>query len=254
MYGQRGESTDLSLQGFRNRSTRIIANMIERLDLKNKAVLEIGGGDSSWLIYFAEKYPESKFAALDYSHGGCERLRRRFAQKKITNGKTYEADFLGDPKSLEAAFDIVLSFGVVEHFKELHDVLLQKKKYLKTGGVMLTLIPNLAGVYGGLAKKWNPKVYDAHNPHDWESFAEGHRKANLDIVEGGYLGTSEFGLLSMCFAKAGHPHRIHFLAYLWLTRLSKLLHLFEDCLFSLPATKLFSPYLYAVSRPSQERR
>lgn len=253
IYRQRSESADLQVKGFRNRPTRIIAELIEGLGLEDKSVLEIGGGDSAWLPYFAQKHPQSRFAALDYSREGCERLRQRLGKRGITNVDVYEADFTQENKTLQAAFDIVLSFGVVEHFDRLDRTLRAKKQYVKPGGLVFTIIPNLAGFYGKLARRWNPGVYQTHTCHDWCSFSDGHRKAGLRIVDGGYLGTTEFGILSMCFVQAEGPSRIDYLAYLYLTRFSKLLHLFEDHFGSLPATRLLSPYIYAIGLLSQEQ-
>jgi SAM-dependent methyltransferase len=248
LYRQRGTAKELQVDGFRNRATRVVLERIERLGLDNKQVLEIGGGDSAWLPYLARKYPRSRFAALDYSSEGCARLRRRLAAGGIGNVEVHEGDFTRETAGLKGAFDVVLSFGVVEHFRDLQYALLAKTQFSKPGGFLFTLIPNYAGVCGWLARRWNPVVFGAHNPHDWGSFVEGHGRAGLEIVDGGYLVTTEFGVLSMCFLHGDRTSRTDRLAYLWLTRLSKTLHFVEDHFAGLPATALFSPYIYAASR------
>ncbi len=62
-----------------------------------------------------------------------------------------------------------------------------------------TLIPNMAGFIGVLTRLFNLGVYEMHNPHDLVSFLEGHRKAGMAVLSGGYLGSTNFGMLSSCF-------------------------------------------------------
>jgi hypothetical protein len=138
-----------------------------------------------------------------------------------------------------------LSFGVVEHFTELSHVLLAKQKYLKDKGLMFTLIPNMAGSIGYLTKLFNREVYEMHNPHDWNSFLAGHREAGLMVISGGYIGSTNFGVLSSCFEKS---QGFSWHTYVFLTRLTKAMGLVESKFGDLPSSRLFSPYIYAISR------
>ena len=84
-----------------------------------------------------------------------------------------------------------------------------------------------------------------HNPHDWNSFLEGHRKAGLTVISGGYLGSGNFGVLSSCFKK---HEGLSWHTYVLLTRLSKAVWLLESKLGDLPGSRMFSPHIYAISR------
>lgn len=232
--------------GWRDHSNYLILKKIEEIGLNGKSLLEIGAGDSQWLPYFAKKYPGSRFAGLDYSKAGCERLAERIAA--ICDGTAidiYHQDMFTRESVLHGRFDLVLSFGVVEHFSELSQALLAKRKYLKDQGLMFSLIPNMAGSIGSLSKLFNREIYEMHNPHDWESFLEGHRKAGLTVISGGYLGSSNFGVLSNCFKK---HEGLSWHIYVLLTRLSKAIFLVESRVGDLPRTRMFSPYIYAISR------
>lgn len=249
-YESRTDISVIETHGFRNRPNRIIANLIEKLGLENKKILEIGAGDSAWLSYFARKYPNSYFVGMDYSEEGCKRLSKRLVLENISNVDVCCKDMFSDEKELNNFFDVVLSFGLVEHFSDLSYVLNAKKKFVKKNGYLFTIIPNMAGLIGFLTKKWDPEIYAAHNPHDWVSFARGHQQAGLNIVEGGYLLSSNFGVLSSIFNKNNSSQpKIRYMYYLYLTRLSKLGYLFEDLFFTLPTTKFLSPYIYAISQP-----
>lgn len=244
-YVSRNEIAELKF-GWRDHSNELIAEKIEEIGLDGKDVLEIGAGDSQWLPYFANKYPGSRFTGLDYSKTGCEKLAERAAE--ISNTATidiYLQDMFAMESVLHGRFDLVLSFGVVEHFTELSHALLAKRKYLKDQGLMFSLIPNMTGSIGHLVKSFNREIYDMHNPHDWNSFLEGHRKAGLTVLSGGYLGTANFGVLSSCFKK---HEGISWHAYVFLTRLSKVIGFVENKLGDLPSSRMFSPYIYVISQ------
>lgn len=245
VYISRDENIELNF-GWRNHSNEIIVNIIEKIGLIDKNILEIGAGNSQWLPYLAQKYPNSRFSGLDYSKIGCDRLAKRMAL--LSAGITidiYHQDMFIENSDIHEKFDLIMSFGVVEHFTELSNALRAKRRYMKDQGFMFTLIPNMAGLIGYLAKSFNKEVYYMHNPHDWNSFLEGHRKAGLTVISGGYLGSVNFGVLSNCFEKSGG---LSWHAYVFLTRLSKAVAFIESTIGDLPSSRMFSPYIYAISR------
>lgn len=122
------------------------------------------------------------------------------------------------------------------------------KKFSKPGGLLFTLIPNMAGVYGSLTKKWNEEVYNLHIPHNLESFVDGHIDAGLEVLWADYLGSSNFSVLSSCFKSSSG---MKFWLYKQLTRISKIIWLIESKFGSLPTTNYFSPYIVVVSRVSK---
>jgi len=240
------EDADEFVLGWREHLNGLIARQIERIGLDGKNVLEIGAGDSRWLPYFARKYPGARFAGLDYSEVGCEKLARRVAAlDRPAAVRIYQQDMFAPESPLHGAFDLVMSFGVVEHFVDLAQALAAKRRYMKDDGLMFTVIPNMAGVLGRLTRRLDRTVYDIHNPHDWDSFLDGHHQAGLSVISGGYLGSSNFGVLSSCFKEAAGWG---WQAYVLLTRLSKAVWFLESRFRDLPATKALSPYIVALSR------
>lgn len=234
------------LGDFRHLAEKRTVEAIEALDLTGKSVLELGAGDSTILLTLARKWGRAcTFAGLDYADAGCDSLRRR-AESIGAALSVFQADLFSPPPELLGRFDVVYSVGLVEHFTELERVLAAARRFLKPGGLMFTLIPNLRGVYGPFVKRYNRAVYEIHNPHDLKSFRAGHERAGLDVLRSGYLCSTHFGMLSACFpSRSGRGWKLYGLLY----RVTLALNLFESRVVKLPATALLSPYLYTVSRP-----
>lgn len=243
-YNRRKRQPPLSIDGFKNYSSRLILNRLLETGMENKRIAEIGAGDSAWLPYLAKRFPSSQFAGVDYSENGCALLSER-AHGMAVNVKVVQEDMFAEHSPLHGTFDTAFSFGVVEHFDDLGHVLSAKRRYLKHGGTLFTIIPNMAGVLGTLTRMWNRKVYDKHNPHDWSSFLLGHQQAGLDVVSGGYLCSTNFGVLSSCFPeRRGLPWQMSRV----LVAATLAIWSVENLAGNFPASKTFSPYIYAVSR------
>lgn len=241
---ERGEVLP-DLADFRNLPDRRLIEALETMDFKGKSVLELGAGDSNILLMLSRRWgTAARFVGLDYSESGCAALTRR-AQAVGADISVVHADMFSAPEALAHRFDIVYSVGLVEHFTELHPVLLATRRFLKPGGLMFTMIPNMSGLIGKLTKRFNPAIYEIHNPHDISSFLEGHARAGLEVLRSGYLCSTNFGVLSSCFPNNEVPG---WNLYVFLTRLSKASWLFEIKVTELPKTAWLSPYIFAVSR------
>lgn len=246
-YHRRKKTALSSFEGLTNHCNRLILEALLKTDMVGKRILEIGAGDSYWLPHLAKKFPTSHFTGLDYSEIGCDLLRER-ARKANVNIEVICADMFADDTTASESFDIVMSFGVVEHFDDLRNVMMTQKKFLKQDGLIFTMIPNMAGILGILTKAFNEEVYLKHNPHDYNSFSKGHRLAGLELLSGGYLGSSNFAVLSSCFGdtnngfarQIGRALTATTLVSWWIEQRTRLF----------PTSKLMSPYIIATSRPS----
>ena len=108
-------------------------------------------------------------------------------------GEFYQQDFFAfNP---EKKYDVVCSFGFIEHFTNYADVLLRHLQFLKEGGYLIVATPNFSGFFQQLLHKmlddenlkrhWIP----AMNPATWATVIE--NSGNL-VLEAGYLGGFEF--------------------------------------------------------------
>ena len=233
---------------WRDYVTIQLARLLASLGLADKRVLEIGGGDARLLAWLAKTHPSGRFAVLDRSSKGCSLARSRARNEKVPLD-VYEGDMFAPPAELVGAFDVVISLGLIEHFQDTSEAIAAKRVFLKPGRVMFSLIPNLASpIYRYLTRRWSVRVLNMHVVLSLAKLVQAHMKAGLEVIDYGYLGSVEFGMLSMAARDLPREARLDRALYLWLTRLSKAVHWFEYHVRDLPTTRTLSPFLWVVAK------
>jgi SAM-dependent methyltransferase len=159
-----------------------------------KRLLEIGCAQSRWLPYFAREWGYA-VAGLDYSELGCLQSRTMLAREGI-DAEIFHQDLFCPALPQLASFDLVFTNGVVEHFEDTGAVLRQMAAYLKPGGLMITIVPNLAGWLGRLQKLVSPEVMAIHRPLTREELAEAHVAAGLRPHTCNYLAFLHFSVVN----------------------------------------------------------
>ena len=183
---------------------------------------------------------------IDYSATACEKAKAVLAREGV-KGEVVQADFLQPPARLLGTHDFGFSYGVVEHFDDTTVCLAAFRRCLRPGGLLITFIPNLAGVLGELQKRLNRRIYDIHVPLGAEALAEAHRRAGMEVVESGYIGCSNFGVITLgddLLPLAGLRH----VARRALMGVSAAAWVVDRHVVSLPASRTFSPYVACVAR------
>jgi SAM-dependent methyltransferase len=142
-------------------------------------LLEVGCGRSRWLPYFAKRFGVS-VSGIDYSPVGCRQAEAILA-KAGTKGVISCADIFDPPTDLLDRFDVVVSFGVVEHFDRPSECIAMMARFARPGGTLLTLIPNLGGVAGMMQKYLCRRIYDLHVVLERDALAAFHRDAGLRV-------------------------------------------------------------------------
>lgn len=159
------------------------------------SLLELGCARSAWLPYFAREFP-CRIAGLDYSELGARQSAERLALAGIP-ADVRCADLFDPPPDWVGAFDVVVWFGVAEHFEDTERAIRAASAYLKPGGLLITEIPNLAGLNGAFQRWLNRPIYDIHVPLDAADLARHHRAAGLEVLDSNYLVPTDFGILNL---------------------------------------------------------
>ena len=221
--------------------------VFEGIPTKGKKLLEIGCAQSIWLPYFAEEF-EFDVTGLDYSEPGCLESEKILIKAGI-KGKIICADLFDPPDNMGEAYDVVVSFGLVEHFEDTAACLLSIKKYLKKGGLLITFIPNMEGITGFSQKVLCREVYDVHEIIDVDELNTAHRKASLRVDDHRYFISINSRVINLTgFGKKSKLFFLKkFLEYIFF-QLTKAVWLFERMFLPLPTSRLFSPYIVCTAR------
>ena len=170
-------------------------------ETKNKKLLEIGCARSIWLPYFAKEFC-FKVYGIDYSEVGCQQAMQILSNEGV-KGEIVCADFFSPPESTLKAFDVVVSFGVLEHFKDTTACISAFSKFLKPGGLLITNIPNLFGLNGVIQKMINRPIFDIHVPLNRTALMQAHRINGLRVISCDYFLFVNLGVLNFENLKGG---------------------------------------------------
>ena len=114
------------------------------------SLLELGCARSAWLPYFATELGY-RIAGLDYAEDGVRQTAARLRQSGL-DADIRHGDLFDPPTDWIGAFDVVTWFGVAEHFENTALAVSAAATYLKPGGILITEIPNMAGLVGLLQR------------------------------------------------------------------------------------------------------
>lgn len=148
-------------------------------------LLEVGCGGSRWLPYFRRAFGFDVHG-IDFSLPGID-LANAILAKAGERAEIVHGDLFDPPAAWVEHFDMVVSFGLVEHFDDTSRAVSACSRYLRPGGAMVTLVPTMRGLYGAAYRVLNPAVYHKHVPQSAESLARAHATAGLTVRHACYV-------------------------------------------------------------------
>ena len=107
------------------------------------SILEIGGGNSCFLVGLMEQFQFGEYQILDNSTEGMRRARERFTPAYGDRVHYREADVFEPAADFAARFDVVLSVGLIEHFSDEEIVRLVRlhADFAKPDGLVVIAVP-----------------------------------------------------------------------------------------------------------------
>ena len=242
------DPSEVDLGNYINRRFhQLFMKLFGKSEAPSMRLLEIGCAKSSWLPYFAKEFGFS-VCGIDYSPNGCQ-MAREVLQVNGVDAEVVCADFFSPPANMLGTFDVVVSFGVVEHFDDTASCLRAVSSFLRPGGLLITNIPNMVGWIGSIQKLVNKPVYDIHQLIDPARLRAAHEFAGLKILECDYFVCTNFGVNNLIGMSTGTASG--FMSKLLLgvlSRLSMLVWLIEGKTGSFPPSKFASPYINCIAR------
>lgn len=128
-------------------------------------ILEIGSAPGNNLVRFYKQFGYEPYG-IEYTVSGAEANRRLFKGNNLPAENIFEEDFFldGFHERFKGFYDIVFSFGFVEHFADVSGVIERHLNLLKKGGILVVTIPNLQGkVNNILCQFFNNEILSKHN-------------------------------------------------------------------------------------------
>lgn len=129
------------------------------------SIMELGCAPGVMMRRIHRTVPKAKLYGIDYSESGLEQTKKILASFGIDADLMLGDIFSFPPRDLS---DLVVSFGLIEHFTDPVEVIRMHRKFAKPGGLIAVTVPNFV----------HPVVVKAlrkYRPHDLET----HR---LDIM------------------------------------------------------------------------
>lgn len=154
---------------------------------KDIKLLEAGCAQSSWLPYFRLRFGY-EISGIDYSETGCEKAQQNLLRYGV-EGSVLCRDFMDESHDLMENFDVVFSYGVIEHYESPEIVLKRFFNFLKPDGIIVTVIPNISGMMGKLQRFVNPPVYEIHVPMSVDDLRKAHLSSGFKEISSGYIGS-----------------------------------------------------------------
>jgi 2-polyprenyl-3-methyl-5-hydroxy-6-metoxy-1,4-benzoquinol methylase len=154
-------------------------------------LFEVGCYPGSFSIYLAENY-KYRVSGIDFYPSYKERIIPELLNKGLQVGEYIEGDFLEyRPKS---QYDLVCSFGFIEHFIDIEDIIRRHIDLVKVGGTLILTCPNFKGANYVLHKLLDEENLFHHNLDAmdlnlWKNILEGH---NMQILFQDFYGTFGF--------------------------------------------------------------
>ena len=164
----------------------ILAKLIA--EKKIKTAIELGGFPGYYSAYL-KKYQHLDTTLFDYFiHEGLINQLLEKNDLKPGDINIIEADLF--KYKTEQLYDMVLSFGLIEHFNDTQSIIETHLQFLKPGGVLFITLPNFKGVNGWVQRKFDRDNYDKHNINsmDLALLANACKALGLKEVEAYYHG------------------------------------------------------------------
>ncbi len=164
----------------------ILGKLIAEKKIKN--AIELGGFPGYYATYL-KKYQHLDTTLFDYFiHEGIINQLLEKNGLKAGDINIIEADLF--EYKPEKQYDLVTSFGLIEHFNDTKAILETHLHFLKPGGVLFVTLPNFKSVNGWIQRKFDKSNYDKHNISSMnpQLLAQYCRELGLKEVESYYHG------------------------------------------------------------------
>jgi len=120
---------------------------------------EIGCYPGNFLIYLGTRF-DYVVSGIDTTSYVLSRLPQHLINHGVKVGKFHQGDFLSFESS--DVYDVVCSFGFIEHFSNLEEVIERHIRLVKPGGILIISCPNFRGLQYIFHRLLDPANLERH--------------------------------------------------------------------------------------------
>jgi len=208
---------------------------------KGKTLLEIGCAPGSWLIYFKKTFGFDVYG-MDYIQSGIDYTKRNLKYAGVKASGLYTQDIFNN--KMRRKFDVVFSWGLLEHFTDQELIVKKHYELVKKGGLLIIFVPNFQqGINRIIQGLVNKKILDAHYKITRQDMKRIYEEIGLKDVEAEYIGYFDPAIFNPGTVLGVDKHKffkVHNIAMKNSTRILKRLPYFES--------KMFSSFVYGIGR------
>lgn len=145
----------------------------------------------------------------------------------------------------EQAYDGLISWGFVEHFADCVTVHQELSKYLRPGGTLISVVPNMTGLPGLLQQWTDLETFLSHNALTTQILADACTAAGLEVLSSEPIVSLNLGVINPA-NRSRLARRLIQTPFVGLSRASAVL---DNARKVRPRRKLWAaPYLMLVAR------
>ncbi|MFM6954542.1 MAG: class I SAM-dependent methyltransferase [Sphingobacteriaceae bacterium] len=127
----------------------------------SQTAIELGGFPGYYSVFLKKHLGINKVTLLDYFiHPGI--INQLCTANALTPSdiEIIETDLFA--YTPQASYDLVLSCGLIEHFKDTRDILARHVQFMHSGSTLLLTLPNFRGINGWVQKTFDKENYEKH--------------------------------------------------------------------------------------------
>lgn len=221
---------------------RCLANELKKNlhDMKGD-VFEVGCAPGKWLAFMAKAFAMNP-SGIEYSEAGMIATLENFKILRLAPDSILTGDFF--QVKPERQFDVVMSFGFIEHFDNVDKVVDLHLQWLKPGGILILGVPNFCGIYFFIQGILDRGILDKHNLKimNLDYFRSLAARFGLKLVFLNYIGSFEPSL-PIAKHRFGNPLQFAVRSLLWLARRIRRIQMFDHL-----NNRFISSYILAIYR------
>ena len=123
-------------------------------------VFEVGCAPGKWLAFMAKEFAMNP-SGIEYSEAGMIATLENFKILQLAPDSIWTGDFFQTEPARQ--FNVVMSFGFIEHFDDVDDVVELHLQWLKPGGILILGVPNFCGIYSVIQGVLDREILNKHN-------------------------------------------------------------------------------------------